>query len=82
MDKDTTNLTSVFHEEPFTLFQTYGDNLFTIKNTFDYVFHSENLWLVQKIGPPLKEKLRDDGLLSQEFPSDHLSLYCTLSFKN
>lgn len=76
------NLKSAFHDIEFTIFQSYGhteNSDYVTKNTIDYVMHSENLTVVNKISSPKEEMLRKDGLLSENFPSDHLSLFCTLS---
>jgi len=72
------NLKSAFEDVEYTLFQKYGNREFTIKGVFDYVLHSDNLILTKKIGPP-ETQISEDGLLSLEFPSDHLSLFCELS---
>mmetsp|Transcript_61652 Transcript_61652/g.71735 ORF Transcript_61652/g.71735 Transcript_61652/m.71735 type:complete len:307 (-) Transcript_61652:129-1049(-) len=71
-------LKNPFSDVPFTLYQKFGDNL--AKSTYDYILHTDNLKVMKTISPPNPEKLRDDGLLSREYPSDHLSLYCELAF--
>jgi len=71
-------LKNPFADVPFTLFQTYGTYL--VKLPVDFILHTENLKVTKKITHPDDEKLRKDGLLSLEYPSDHLSLYCELAF--
>lgn len=71
-------LKNPFTDVPFTLYQTFGDYL--AKQSIDYLLHTENLKVTKKISHPEQEKLRKDGLLSLEYPSDHLSLYCELAF--
>jgi len=69
-------LKSAFIDEPYTLNQMYGYNEYWLKSVVDYVLYSDNLILTKKIGPPPEGKVGKDGLLSEDFPSDHLSLYC------
>jgi len=73
------NLKSVFDDFEYTLFQTYGDNVWTSKEVVDFVMHSDSLNVTKRSGPQDSSKVGEKGLLSSEFPSDHLSLFCELS---
>ena len=70
------SMKSAFIDEPYTLNQMYGYNEYWLKSVVDYVLYSDNLVLSRKIKPPAEGKVGPDGLLSENFPSDHLSLYC------
>lgn len=78
----TLNLKSVFHDEPYTMFQMVGDNEYRVKTVIDHVLYSDNLHLTHKIEAPAEGSVGEDGLLSPGFPSDHLSLYCSFTFRS
>lgn len=72
-------LKSAFEDEPYTLFQTYGSSNYLIKSTVDHILYSKNLQLTKKIGAPAEGVVGENGLISKNFPSDHLSLFAEFS---
>jgi len=68
-----------FDTEPYTLFQKYGSRDYIIKSVLDHVLYSKNLVLTKKISPPEEELVEEKGLVCENFPSDHLSLFAEFS---
>jgi len=43
--------------------------------------HSENLLLLKRVEDPTEKSVGKIGLVSERYPSDHLSLYCEFCSK-
>jgi len=68
-----------FDSELYTVFQKYGSRDYVIKFVVDHILYSKNLALTKKICPPADELVEETGLVSDKFPSDHLSLFAEFS---
>ena len=72
-------LQSVFDEEKYTVYH-YFPFLFGLaipyKGVVDFIMHSSNLKVSKKLEGPTNEAVGKDGLLSDHYPSDHMSIFC------
>jgi mRNA deadenylase, exonuclease subunit and related nucleases len=77
-------LSTVFGDVKYTFWHYFplflGINA-KYKRTVDYVLYSDNLEVIKKLEGPKDEVVGDKGLLSEQFPSDHLDLYCEFAIR-
>lgn len=63
-----------YHSFPLLFGVTY-----TYKGMLDYILYNDKLQVISKLEPPKKDKIKS-GIPTATYPSDHISLFCTLKF--
>ncbi len=68
------------NEPMYTAFKIRENKV--IKRTLDYIWYSKGNFIpTQRLSIPSEDQVGEDGLPSESYPSDHMSLACKFKIK-